>query len=170
MAGDNRTAIIAAARRQRLAQAMAEENVDLLVVYGNAWQSDYLRYATDYGILEGEGLAIVRRDGTTTLFLDSPLEAERAEVETPGIEILYAPAMLADVETLLERAGNSRIGAAPKRLMPQRLASRSKDLGIGDCTAMMDRMLMKKLDCEVAAMRAAAYMADEGYEVFRTAA
>ena len=64
------TASIAGARRARLAGAMAEEGVDLLLVYGNAWQSDYLRYATDYGILEGEGLALVRHDGATTLFLD----------------------------------------------------------------------------------------------------
>jgi Xaa-Pro aminopeptidase len=35
---------------------------------------------------------------------------------------------------------------------------------------MMDRLLMKKLDCEIAAMRAAAHMADEGYDVFRNAA
>src|SRR5258705_4497382 len=140
-------AIIAGARRNRLVEAMSEEGVDLLVVYGNAWQGDYLRYATDYGILEGEGLAVVRRDGNTTLYLDSPLEAERAAVETPGIETIYAPAMLADVEVLLERAGNSRIGASPKRLMPQRLPSRSQDFGIGGPTAMMDGLPMKKLDC-----------------------
>jgi Xaa-Pro dipeptidase len=163
-------AVIAAARRNRLAEAMAEEGVDLLVVYGNAWQGDYLRYATDYGILEGEALAVIRRDGNTTLYLDSPLEAERAEVETPGIECIYAPAMLADVEAQLGRAGNSRIGTSPKRLMPQRLASRSNDFGISDRTAMMDRLLMKKLDCEIAAMRAAAHLADEGYQVFRNAA
>ena len=163
-------ALIAAERRNRLAQAMAEQGVDLLVVYGNGWQGDYLRYATDYGILEGEGLAIVRRDGNTTLFLDSPLEAERAAVETPGIEIIYAPAMLADVETILERAGNSRIGTSPKRLLPQRLATRITDLGLSDRTAMMDRLLMKKMDCEIAAIRAAASVADEGYGIFRKAA
>src|SRR4051812_41499636 len=161
---------IAEARRDRLAQAMAADGVDLLVVYGNAWQGDYLRYVTDYGILEGEGLAVIRRDGSTTLYLDSPLEADRAEIEAYGVESLYAPAMLADVEALLARAGNSRIAGSPKRLMPQRLAARSMDLGIGDATAMMDRLLMKKLDCEVEAMRAAAHIADEGYEVFRHAA
>src|SRR5258705_9673924 len=163
-------AIIAGARRNRLVEAMSEEGVDLLVVYGNAWQGDYLRYATDYGILEGEGLAVIRRDGNTTLYLDSPLEAERAAVEAPGIDSIYAPSMLADVEALLERAGNSRIGTSPKRLMPQRLASRSKDFGISDRTAMMDRLLMKKLDCEITAMREAAHLADEGYQVFRDAA
>jgi Xaa-Pro dipeptidase len=161
---------IAAARRSRLCEAMAAEGVDLLLVYGNAWQSDYLRYATDYGILEGEGLAIVRRDGTAKLFLDSPLEADRSTVESPGIETIYAAHMLADVEAALERAGNSRIATAPKRLMPRRIAARVSDLNLGDGTAMMDRLLMKKLDCEIATIRAAAHVADEGYDVFRKAA
>src|SRR5258705_7164345 len=145
-------AIIAGARRNRLVEAMSEEGVDLLVVYGNAWQGDYLRYATDYGILEGEGLAVVRRDGNTTLYLDSPLEAERAAVETPGIETLYAPAMLAQVEAVFRRARNLRLASGPKRLMPQLLASRAKGFVVRDSTAMKDRLLMKKRDHENAAM------------------
>jgi Xaa-Pro aminopeptidase len=161
---------IAKARRDQLTRAMEDEGVDLLVVYGNAWQSDYLRYVTDYGILEGEGIAIVGREGAVTLFLDSPLEADRARVETPDIDVRYAPDMLADVEALLERGRNSRIGACPKRLLPRRIAARSQDLGIADRTRMMDAMLMQKLDCELAAMRAAAHRADEGYAVFRNAA
>jgi Xaa-Pro dipeptidase len=164
------SAVIAAARRQRLAQSMTEEGVDLLLVYGNAWQGDYLRYASDYGILEGEGMALVRRDGTTTLFLDSRLEAERAEVETQDIEVCYAPNMLAEVERVLDQPTNRQLGAAPKRLIPYRLARRSKELNIGDRTAMMDRLLMQKLDCELAAIRAAGHFADEGYQIFRNAA
>jgi Xaa-Pro dipeptidase len=162
--------LIADARRTRLAQSMIEDGLDLLVIYGNAWQSDYLRYATDYGILEGEGLAVVRRKGPIRLYLDSPLEADRAAIEAPGIDVVYAPSMLADVETVLERARNSRIGAAPKRLMPRRLAARATEFGIHDRTGMMDHLLMKKLACEVDAMRAAAHLADEGYEVFKNAA
>ena len=161
---------IAAARRNRLAEAMNDEGVDLLVVYGNAWQSDYLRYATDYGILEGEALAVVRRNGDTTLYLDSPLEADRATVEAPGIDVVFSPSMLADVEVLLERAGNSCLASGPKRLLPRRLAARAEDLAIADHTAMMDRLLMNKLDIEIAAIRAAADIADEGYAVFKNAA
>ena len=161
---------IAIARRKRLSDAMDAEGLDLLVVYGNAWQSDYLRYATDYGILEGEGLAVVRRGGETTLYLDSPLEADRAAVEAPGIDVTFAPSMLADVEALLERARNSRLASAPKRLLPRRLAARTEDLAIADRTAMLDRLLMNKLDVEIAAIRAAADIADEGYAVFKNAA
>jgi Xaa-Pro aminopeptidase len=149
---------------------MDAEGVDLLVVYGNAWQSDYLRYAADYGILEGEGLAVVRRNGETTLYLDSPLEADRAAVEAPGIDVVFTPTMLADIEAVLERAGNSSLASAPKRLLPRRLAARTDDLNIADRTAMMDRLLMNKLDVEIAAIRAAANIADEGYAVFENAA
>jgi Xaa-Pro aminopeptidase len=161
---------IATARRQRLAEAMTDDGVDLLVIYGNAWQSDYLRYATDYGILEGEGLALVRRNGETTLFLDHPLEADRATVESPGINVVFSPAMLADLESMLERAGNSRLASAPKRLLPRRLAARTDELAIADRTAMMDRLLMHKLDVEIAAIRTAADIADEGYAKFKNAA
>jgi len=65
-------------RKRRLLAAMAEVRLDMLVVYGNAWQSDYLRYTTDYSILEGQALALVRADGQVTLYLDSPIEVDRA--------------------------------------------------------------------------------------------
>lgn len=161
---------IASARRARLAEAMAEAGLDLIAVYGNAWQSDYLRYAADFGILEGEAIAVIHGNGEVRLYLDSPLEEARARIECPGIETVYAPDMLADVEALLERSRNARLATAPKRLLPRRLAARGKDLAITDATAMFDRLLMKKLDCEIAAMRAAANLADEGYAVFRRAA
>ena len=67
---------------------MQESGLDVLLVYGNAWQGDYLRYATDFGILEGQALAIVRGDGHITLYVDSPLEADRAALDCPGIEIV----------------------------------------------------------------------------------
>jgi hypothetical protein len=70
-------------RRARLLQEMAAEGLDVLLLYGNAWQNDYLRYATDFGILEGQALVIVREDGIT-LYVDSALEADRAALECAG--------------------------------------------------------------------------------------
>ena len=73
---------LAQARRARLAAAMATRGIDVMVLYGNAWQGDYLRYAADFGILEGHGIALVSVDGAVELFLDSATEAERAEIVT----------------------------------------------------------------------------------------
>lgn len=149
---------------------MIESGLDYLLVYGNAWQIDYLRYATDFGILEGEALALVSRDGEVTLFVDSALESERARHETNGITVAHQPEMLNAIESRLERLAGKSIGVAPKRLMPQRIAARTGDLNLADATPVMDRLLMVKLDCEIEAIRAAAHIADEGYAVFRNAA
>src|SRR5579859_7656722 len=82
---------LAAERRQRLAVAMRDAGIDRLVLYGNAWQGDYLRYGSDFGILEGHGIALVDRDGNAELFLDSATDAERAEAETPQLTVHLAP-------------------------------------------------------------------------------
>ena len=76
---------VASVRLHRLTQAMADTGLDHLVLFGNAWQNDYLRYAADFGILEGEGIALVGRDGSVTLYLDDRMEAERAGVECPDL-------------------------------------------------------------------------------------
>src|SRR3954447_18105913 len=157
-------------RKQRLVEAMAESGIDMLLVYGNAWQSDYLRYTTDYSILEGQGLALVRGDGQVTLYLDSPLEVDRAQIECPAVEVVRASDLIATVDKALDRFRNQRIGAAPYRLLPRRLAARAKDLQLKDQTAFLDPLLMRKMDSEIAAMRRAAKLADEGYAVFRNAA
>src|SRR5882672_10001283 len=140
-------------RKQRLLAAMAEASIDMLLVYGNAWQGDYLRYATDFSALEGQALALVRADGHITLYLDSPLEVDRAEVDCPDVEVVLAPNLVGDVDAALDRFRNQRIGAAPYRLLPRRLAARAKDLQLNDQTSFLDRLLMLKLDSEIAAMR-----------------
>jgi Xaa-Pro dipeptidase len=157
-------------RKKRLLEAMADARLDMLLIYGNAWQSDYLRYTTDYSILEGQALALVRADGHVTLYLDSLLEVDRAQIDTPAVEVVHAPDLMGEVDQALNRFRNQRIGAAPYRLLPRRLAARAKDLQLNDQTAFIDRLLMHKLDSELVAMRRAAKLADEGYAVFREAA
>jgi Xaa-Pro aminopeptidase len=154
-------------RRRRLLEEMAGEGIDVLLLYGNAWQNDYLRYATDFGILEGQALAVVREDGVT-LYLDSPLEADRAACEVPGIEVVHAADLIGRVDT--SRLSNRRIGTAPARLMPRKLAARAQALNLSDRTGFLDRLLMGKLPTEVDAIRRACKVADEGYRVFMSAA
>ena len=157
-------------RKKRLLAAMSDAGIDMLLVYGNAWQGDYLRYTTDYSTLEGQALALVRGDGQVTLYLDSPLEVDRAQIDCPGLEIVHASNLIEEVDNALYRFRNQRIGAAPFRLLPRRLAARAKDSALNDQTAFLDRLLMRKLESEIGAMRRAAKLADEGYAVFRQAA
>jgi len=155
-------------RTKRLASAMAESGLDALVLYGNAWQNDYLRYAADFGILEGEGIAVVLRDGEVALYLDHPVEAERAAVESPGVDIRLSRNLVGEVASVIERLGNSRVAAGPARHLPYGLVRNGKRFE--DATAIIDRLLMVKAEEELEWVRKAAAMADEGYAVFRAAA
>ena len=162
--------MIAGQRIKRLTDAMQESGLDAMLVYGNAWQGDYLRYATDFGILEGQALAIVRGDGHITLYLDSALEADRAALDCPGIEVVLAQDLAGEVEAALDRMRNQSMGAAPQRLLPRRIALRAGELKITDETGFVDRLLMRKLDAEIDAIRRSAQLADDGYKVFMQAA
>jgi Xaa-Pro dipeptidase len=162
--------MIAQQRRKRLIEAMHDSGLDALLVYGNAWQGDYLRYATDFGILEGQALAIVRGDGHVTLYIDSPLEADRVALDCPDIECVLSPDLFSEAEAALDRMRNQSMGAAPQRLLPRRIAARAAELKVTDETGFIDRLLMNKLDVEIDAIRKAAKLADDGYKVFMQAA
>jgi Xaa-Pro dipeptidase len=156
--------------KARLDEAMTARGLDALLVYGNAWQCDYLRYVAGFGILEGQGLALAERDGSTTLYLDSRLEVDRARAEAPGVAVVHAANLVAEVEAALDRIGNRQAGAAPFAFLPRKLVSSDAGQRLLDETAFLDDLLMVKCQSELAAMRRAAHMADAGYDVFRRAA
>jgi len=149
---------------------MKEAGIDGLVLYGNAWQGDYLRYAADFGILEGHGLALLQADGTCALYLDSAVEAERAEAETTGLKICFARDVARAVSGELERVANHHLAAAPRRFLPRFLTDETRRYSLADATALVDGLLMRKLPAEIESLRRAAALADEGYAVFCDAA
>ncbi len=157
---------LAQERRQRLAVAMRESGIDLLLLYGNAWQADYLRYGADFGILEGHGIALIATDGAAELYLDSAVEAERAEAEAPLVRVHFAPDIARAVGARLDRLAGQRLAAAPRRFLPHYLADPARGFALDDATALVDTLLMHKSESEIAAVRRAAQIADEAYEVF----
>jgi Xaa-Pro aminopeptidase len=157
---------LADVRRARLLGEMDAAGFDVVVVYGNAWQCDYLRYVADFGILEGHGIAVIAADGAVTLFLDNAADAERAEAEVPGIALQFDQDIAGVVGARLDRAASHRLAAAPRRLMPKWFVDRHGGAAVGDATPLLDRLLMHKLPTEIAAIREAAALADEAYAEF----
>jgi Xaa-Pro aminopeptidase len=171
MTDKNKTAPSAAygARMSDLRRAMEEADIDGLLLYGNNWHADYLRYAGDFGIVEGQGLALFDRDGSVTLLLDDPAEAERARAET-GHEVVWAHDLLGAAKALLLHGGNRRVAAAPYHLIPYGLVRQAKELRLSDGGKLIERLLMNKRQEEHAHVRRAGALADRGYEIFRAAA
>jgi Xaa-Pro dipeptidase len=161
---------LAQQRRDRLVRAMNDEGIEALVVYGTGWQEPYLRYVADFGICEGHGIAIVTADGDCRLYLDSAAEAERAAGEIVGVATSLVRDVGRAVGDQLDRIANHRLAAAPRHLLPSWLVARERSYELEDGTALLDRLMMTKMPDELAAMRRAAVLADEGYAVFRNAA
>jgi Xaa-Pro dipeptidase len=157
---------LATERRQRLAAAMRDAGIDCLVLYGNAWQGDYLRYGSDFGILEGHGIVLVSHDGNAELYLDSATEAQRAELEVPEVAVHVASDIARAVGARLHGAGNARLAAAPRRFLPHGLVDPARGFAIEDATALVDRLLMHKAAGEIDAVRRAAQIADAAYAEF----
>jgi Xaa-Pro dipeptidase len=145
---------------------MREAGIAHLVLYGNAWQGDYLRYGSDFGILEGHGIALISASGDVELFVDSATDAERAELEVPDIKVSFAANIASAVGAKLDRVANSRIAAAPRKFLPSWLVDPSRNFRVEDATALVDKLLMRKGAGEVAAVRRAAQIADEAYAEF----
>src|ERR1700691_5093821 len=159
-------AMLAEERRQRLTAAMRKAGIGHMVLYGNAWQGDYLRYGADFGILEGHGIALIAADGEVELFLDSATDAERAELEAPQVKVHLAPDIARVVGARLDRVANAHIAAAPRRFLPRWLTDATRSFKLDDATALVDRLLMHKSASEIAAVRRAAQIADEAYVEF----
>jgi Xaa-Pro dipeptidase len=166
------TLLVPAAYRARiedLRRAMEVADIDGLLVYGNNWHADFLRYASDFGIVEGQGLALFERDGTVVLLLDDPAEVTRARTETSH-EVMWAGNVVGAAKDLLFRGGNRRVAAAPYHLLPYGLVRNAQELRLSDGTELIEPLLMGKRQEELVHVRRAAAIADRGYEIFRAAA
>lgn len=157
-------------RRERLLAAMAGEGIDIILSWGNAWQCDYLRYVSDYSVLEGDAIALVMADGETHLIVEGATEAERARVKCPQAHVEAADDLIGSTRAMLNKLGNRRVATAPQSLLPFGLTNENLERPVDDGTALLDGLLMTKSPAEIDAMRRATEMADRGYQVFRHAA
>src|SRR5215470_2228682 len=152
MTRDDKPAPTAAyrARSDDLRRALAAAQIDGILLYGNTWHADFLRYASDFGIVEGQGFALFEREGTVTFVL--------------------ADDLLGAVRQLLLRGGNRCLAAAPYHLLPYGLVRRAEELRLTDDGKLIEQRLMDKRPEEHVHVRRAAALADRGYEIFRAAA
>ena len=159
---------LAAGRRARLGDAMRDEGIDALVVCGTSWQEAYLRYVADFGILEGNGLAILTADGRCRMWLESVADWERALTEAKGTEVHFARDMAKAVTGEIQAIANQKIALTPRHLMPAWLAQAEPErrLRLDDAGPLIDRLFMIKMPGELDAIRRAARLADDGYAYF----
>lgn len=158
-------------RAARLREAMAQAGIDVLLVAGDAWRSDYIRYAIDVTPMEGIALALIAGDGAPTrVFVESPAEAQRIAAEQPQYAVDWSASPMAQAEAAVAGVTAGRLGLAPVQLLPLRLARKLSSDSLAATTKMLDTLMVRKSREEADAVQRAVAMADEGYKVFRQAA
>jgi len=145
---------------------MAEEGIDVLVVAGNPWRSDYLRFAADITPVEGHAFAFIGREAPARIIVESPAEAARLRSEQAELDVRWSLSAIEETETAIRELAKQRIAIAPLAAVPYRLAMGRLVASIGPATALLDRLMLRKSPSEIAAFRRAAVLADEGYAVF----
>lgn len=161
---------LAEQRRRRLLHDCGAAGIQALLIYGNAWTCDFLRYACDFVPLEGHGAAVLTPAGTR-LLLEQRSEVARARAEVPTLNVEWAPAFHEAVGGVLKTVlphTPAGLGFAPASNLPAGIAAVLR--GSTDVTPTLQRLLMVKLEAEIHAVGRAAALADEGYEVFLHAA
>ncbi|MBN3851124.1 aminopeptidase P family protein [Paraburkholderia sp. Ac-20342] len=157
-------------RSGRLRRAMADAGLDLLVVPGDAWHSDYLRYALDLTPMEGEAIACIERDGAARVFVASHAEAARFAAEQPAVQVSCSADPLAQAEAWIAARGAAQAALVAPGVAPTRLAQGPLGAGMTAATAWFDRLMVRKSAAEADAVARATALADAGYAVFRDAA
>ncbi len=157
-------------RMTRLRRAMSDAGLDLLVLAGNGWRSDYLRYAIDVTPMEGVAIALIPLDGRVRLIVETPVEAARIAAEQPQLDVDWSPVLLDYVEAELKSATTRNVGLAPSSAVPWRLGRGELGGSLARTTAMLDQLMVRKSTAEADAVERAVKLADEGYEIFRAAA
>lgn len=157
-------------RRERLDSALAEAGLDLLVVAGDPWRSDYLRFVADVTPAEGHAIAFVERAGAAKLFVETPAEAARIAKEQPGLTVTWSRSAIAESDRAVRALGAKKAALAPLAALPRRLATGPLGATVQQGTALLDRLMLVKSGREIEAVRKAAALADDGYRVFREAA
>jgi len=87
-------------------------------------------------------------------------------MEAPDLQVRFCADIARAVGARLDRLANERLAAAPRRFLPRFLADPARSFVLDDATALVDTLLMRKSDGEVAAVRRAAQIADAAYSEF----
>jgi Xaa-Pro aminopeptidase len=149
---------------------MTLRHIDLLCICSNAWRTDYLRFATDVTILEGEAVAFISTDSSILLIAQNKREALRIAKDYPHITVNHPSSYHSFLQDFLYKNKSKSVAGAPLSAMPFAILNSNWSEPIEETLSWLDLLILRKSDLEANAVEAAANIADEGYAAFALAA
>lgn len=140
-------------RLTQLTSLMAENNWDLLLLYGHTWRKDYFRCLVNFNFAGPHALAVVDRAGEVQVVFADPWDAEAMPGST------FAPDFAAAMEPYLSRP---RVAVAGKEIMQLRFTNAEQV----SATYAVEELRRVKTEEELIRIREAAALSDRGYQYF----
>jgi Xaa-Pro dipeptidase len=161
-----------AERVERVRQMMADQDLAGLLCFGNSFRKDYLRYVHPAPTPSPYGFCLLTRDGEGTLFVEAPWDTLPAAETVRQVVGARTPAGVAQaVAAQVRKLGlGPRLGLAGGEVMESEFYDALREhLGptelVPASKVVMDLRYVKDA-AEVAAIRRAAAIADEGWKTF----
>jgi|CryBogDrversion2_8_1035294.scaffolds.fasta_scaffold05949_2 Xaa-Pro aminopeptidase len=162
--------LIPVERMAKLIAQLQKRELDVLCIGANAWRTDYLRYALDVTLLEGEAMAFIGRDESVVLLVQSATEARRLQKEYPHLQTVHAEPYYPKVLERLRGFPGKAVVAAPWVALPHALLAHDWAKSVDETVEWIDLLMLNKSAAEADAVEHAALFADEGYAGFAKAA
>ncbi len=144
-------------RLGQLADLMAENGWDLLLLYGHTWRKDYFRCLVNFNFSGPHAVAAVDRSGGVEVIVSDPWDAEGLAGAT------FAP----DFAAAMQRYANrSSVAIAGKEIMQARFTNADHV----SATYLVEELRRVKSEEELTRIRQAAELSDRGYQHFAQAA
>lgn len=173
-------------RLSKMKQAMAERDVDLLVVFGDEYRKENLRYACGFWPIFERGAVLVPSKGEPIVIAAAEGEAIAREMSVwtdirivpefecvtvaDKIEYPYAKyTSFSDIKTeLLKRGKLKKVGVIGIDAMPkaiyENIAKSFSEFEMMDANSIFQKLRITKSEYEIACFRKAQAMADAGFK------
>lgn len=142
-------------RLAQLTALMAEQNWDLLLLYGHTWRKDYFRSLVNFNFSGPHALAVVDRAGEVRVIVSDPWDTEALPGATFALDFAAAVPAAASV------------AIAGKEIMPLSFIPHQR---AASATYMVEELRRVKSEDELVRIRQAAELSDRGYQHFAQAA
>ena len=155
-------------RQRQFVALMAERGWDLLILYGDSWRKDHFRCLVNVNFSGPQAVAVLSRTGEIRALVTDPWDLEPVSEAIDG-KVLLAPQLGAGLRALLAGDRAAVVAVNGLEQMEARFVRIVRDaLQTAPVSATLDSEEIRRVKTpqEIEWLRAAAALADRGYEHF----
>ena len=154
-------------RLNRIREAMSQDNLDVIIVYGGVWKIEAIHYVANLRVQGRDACVVIPASGEPTLFLSSEWDLARARMESWIKKVEVVPDhMLAAAGEEAAKCGKS-IGVVGSEHMPHIYYDDLKraviDKTLTNSTMLLNKVALIKTPWEIEIIRKCSTLADAGF-------